>query len=146
MESKIEKIVNSYGVSLYDIELVDENGHKIYRIYITNDSKNIDLDLCSQISNDISPLLDLNPPVDGEYFLEVSSPGIERKLTKPKHFQNSLNEKVKLKIKEEGKKKGTLKSADNEKIIIETKDGEEEFKYSQINSAKTYFDWANNKK
>jgi ribosome maturation factor RimP len=145
MESKIEKIINSYGASLYDIELVNENGSNIYRVYITKDG-GVDLDLCAQISNDISPLLDLEPPVKGEYFLEVSSPGIERKLSKPKHFQNSINERVKLKVADVGKKKGILKSADEEKISIQTKDGLEEFEYSQINSAKTYFDWANESK
>ncbi len=145
MESKIEKIINSYGASLYDIELVNENGSNIYRVYITKDG-GVDLELCAKISNDISPLLDLEPPVKGEYFLEVSSPGIERKLSKPKHFQNSINERVKLKVADVGKKKGILKSADEEKISIETKDGLEEFEYSQINSAKTYFDWANESK
>ena len=141
MESKIEKIVNSYGASLYDIEVVNENDHNIYRVYITKDG-GVDLELCAEISNDISPLLDLNPPITGEYFLEVSSPGIERKLTKPKHFKSAVGERVKLKIQGEGKKKGILKSANDEGITLSVKDEESFYDYSQISSAKTYFDWA----
>jgi ribosome maturation factor RimP len=144
VESKIEKIVNSYGASLYDIESVKENDHNIYRVYITKDG-GVDLDLCAEISNDISPLLDLNPPINGEYFLEVSSPGIERKLTKPKHFKSAINERVKLKIKGEGKIKGVIKSANDEGVTILVKGEENFFDYSQIDRAKTYFDWANQK-
>lgn len=144
MESKIEKIVNSYGAFLYDIESVKENDHNIYRVYITKDG-GVDLDLCAEISNDISPLLDLNPPINGEYFLEVSSPGIERKLTKPKHFKSAINERVKLKIKGEGKIKGVIKSANDEGVTILVKGEENFFDYSQIDRAKTYFDWANQK-
>ncbi len=136
----IEKIVNSYGAFLYDIETVNENDETIYRIYITKEG-GVDLDLCVDISRDISPLLDIEPPVSGEYRFEVSSPGIERKLTKPKHFKHSLGEKIKVKILGEGKIKGTLKNADDEGITVETKEGEKNYKYSQLGTVKTYFEW-----
>ena len=47
----------------------------------------------------LSPIFDLEPPLEGEYLFEVSSPGIERKLTKPEHYSASLGEKVKIKLK-----------------------------------------------
>jgi ribosome maturation factor RimP len=136
----IEKIVESYGAKLYDTEIVKENDENIFRVYIIKDG-GVDLDLCVDISQDISPLLDIEAPISGEYRFEVSSPGIERKLTKPSHFKNSIGEKVKLKILGEGKEKGKLLSADDEGIEIETKDGVKSYKYSDLGTVKTYFDW-----
>jgi ribosome maturation factor RimP len=75
------------------------------------------------------------------YRLEISSPGIERKLVKPVHFKNAIGEKVKLKLGDSNKVKGTLTSADNDGIVVETKQGEEGFTYNELNTCKTYFDW-----
>ena len=136
----IKKIVESYGAKLYDTEIVNENGEDIFRVYIIKDG-GVDLDLCVNISQDISPLLDIQAPINGEYRFEVSSPGIERKLTKPSHFKNSIGEKIKLKILGEGKEKGTLINADDEGIEVETKDGVKSYKYSNLGTVKTYFDW-----
>ena len=136
----IEKIINSYGAKLYDSEIVKENGEDIYRVYIIKDG-GVDLDLCANISRDASPILDIEPPISGEYRFEVSSPGIERKLTKPKHFINSIGEKVKVKVKGEGKLKGTLIDANEEGIKVENKDGISEFKYDELGTVKTYFEW-----
>ncbi len=136
----IESIVNSYGAKLYDTEIVKENDDTIFRVYIVKDG-GVDIDLCVDISRDISPLLDIEAPVSGEYRFEVSSPGIERKLTKPKHFKNSIGEKVKVKVLGEGKLKGTLKSANDEGIEVETKEGVKNFSYNQLGTVKTYFEW-----
>jgi len=89
----IEKIIKSHGATLYDSEIVNENSETIFRVYIVKED-GVNLDLCADISRDISPLLDINPPVNGEYRFEVSSPGIERKLTKLTHFKNSIGEKI----------------------------------------------------
>ncbi len=137
---EIEKIVNSYGANLYDSEIVKENDDTIFRVYIVK-SEGVDLDLCADISRDVSPLLDITPPVSGEYRFEVSSPGIERKLTKPNHFINSIGEKIKVKVIGDGKYKGVLTKADDNGIEIETKDGVKKFNYSQLGTVKTYFEW-----
>ena len=136
----IEKIINSYGAKLYDSEVVSENGQAIYRVYIVKDG-GVDLDLCANISKDASPLLDINPPIRGDYRFEISSPGIERKLTKPQHFKNSIGEKIKVKILSNGKNRGKLLSADNEGIELETKDEVATYKYSELGTVKTYFEW-----
>jgi ribosome maturation factor RimP len=101
----------------------------------------VDLDLCTDISKDISPLLDITPPLSGEYRFEVSSPGIERKLTKKEHFLNSIGEKVKVKVLGEGKIKGKLVNANDNEIEVETKEGIKTLNYSQLGSVKTYFEW-----
>lgn len=140
LESEIAKIVKINGADFYDSETVTELEETIFRVYITAPD-GITLDLCANISNDLSPFLDVHPPVGGRYRLEVSSPGIERKLRKPVHFQNAIGEKVKLKVPSQDRLKGVVKSADSEGITIETKHGEESYSYGEIAKAKTYYDW-----
>jgi len=136
----IEKIVKSYGATLYDSEIVQENGETIFRVTVIRDG-GVDIDLCSDISRDISPLLDITPPVNGEYRFEVSSPGVERKLTKPEHFKHSIGEKVKVKVLGGKKSKGRLIEATDEGIAIETKEGIEHYNFSELGTVKTYFEW-----
>ena len=140
LETQIAKIVEANGADLYDIEIVTEFDETIFRVLVTK-AGGVDLDLCADISHELSPFLDVHPPMSQRYRLEVSSPGIERKLTKLVHFKNAIGEKVKLKIAGGEKLKGTIKSADNEGIVLETTQGEERFAYGDIRTAKTYFDW-----
>ena len=140
LETQIAKIVEANGASLYDIEIVTEFEETIFRVLITKVG-GVDLDLCATISNELSPFLDVHPPMSQKYRLEVSSPGIERKLSKKVHFENAIGEKVKLKIIGGQKLKGVLKSTDHDGIVVETKDGEESFAYNELNTCKTYFDW-----
>jgi len=140
LETQIGKIVEANGAFLYDIEIVTEFDETIFRVLVTKEG-GVDLDLCADISHELSPFLDVHPPMSQKYRLEVSSPGIERKLTKPVHFQNAIGEKVKLKIKGGEKIKGIIKSADNDGIVVETKQGDESFEYGVLGTAKTYFEW-----
>lgn len=140
LETQIAKIIEANGAALYDIEIVTEFDETIFRVLVTKVG-GVDLDLCATISHELSPFLDVHPPMSQKYRLEISSPGIERKLTKPVHFKNAIGEKVKLKITGGEKLKGVLKSADNDGIVVETKQGDESFEYGTINTAKTYFDW-----
>ncbi len=140
LETQIAKIIEANGAALYDTEIVTEFDETIYRVLITKEG-GVNLDLCATISHELSPFLDVNPPMNQAYRLEISSPGIERKLIKPVHFKNAIGEKVKLKINNGDKVKGILVSADNDGIVVETKQGEEGFVYSELNTCKTYFDW-----
>ena len=140
LEVQIAKIIEANGAALYDTEIVTEFDETIYRVLVTKVG-GVKLDLCANISHELSPFLDVHPPMSQPYRLEISSPGIERKLTKPVHFINAIGEKVKLKLGDGNKVKGTLTSADNDGIVVETKQGEEAFKYAELNTCKTYFDW-----
>jgi len=132
----IKNIVEDNGCELYDIELSEEGGHKYFRVYITK-AGGVTLNDCEKINNLISPIFDIEDPVEGKYFLEVSSPGIERKLTKPGHFEKSIGEKIKVTTKEGEKIKGELKSfIDNVAEI-----GKEKVPFENIKKAKTYIDW-----
>ena len=140
LDTQIGKIIEANGAALYDTEVVTEFDETIYRVLITKVG-GVSLDLCATISHELSPFLDVHPPMSEAYRLEVSSPGIERKLVKPVHFINAIGEKVKLKLGGGDKLKGLLKSADDKGIVIETKQGDETFAYGELNTSKTYFDW-----
>ena len=141
----LKKVIEDCGVVLYDTEVVNENDEKIVRVYIVK-KEGITLEDCTKVSHIISPLLDLEPPVSGEYRLEVSSPGIERKLTKLDHLKLSVGELNKATIKEDDKStkiKGELLSVDGDKIKVFDKNTKEtkEFSYNDLIKAKTYYQW-----
>ena len=140
LENTIKLTVESLGASLYDIVTTRENDRNIYRIYVTAQG-GISLDKCAEISRMISPILDVDEPMSGEYILEVSSPGIERKLKKTEHYLASIGEKVKVKDVATDVFKGELIAANNETITIKTEFGEETLSYDSIISGSTYFEW-----
>ena len=140
LEQSIKLAVESLGANLYDIVSTKAHDRNIFRVLVTAEG-GISLDKCAEISRMISPILDVDEPMGGEYILEVSSPGIERKLRKKEHFLGSVGEKVKIKNFATEVYKGELILADNEKIIVKTEFGDEEITYDNILAAATYFEW-----
>ena len=140
LEKSIKLAVESLGASLYDIVTTKVHDTNIFRVLVTAEG-GISLDKCAEISRMISPILDVDEPMSGEYTLEVSSPGIERRLKTKDHFKGSVGEKVKVKNYATEVFKGELILADDEKIIVKTEFGEEELTYDSILSAATYFEW-----
>ncbi len=140
LEESIKLAVESLGANLYDIVSAKEHDRNIFRVLVTT-ANGISLDKCAEISRMISPILDVDEPMGGEYILEVSSPGIERKLRKKEHFLASVGEKVKIKNFATEVFKGELIFADNEKIVVKTEFGDDEIKYDNILAAATYFEW-----
>ncbi|WP_041956195.1 ribosome maturation factor [Sulfurospirillum arsenophilum] len=139
-QEKIVKIVESCGVSLYDTEVANEFDKKIFRLYITS-KEGISLDKCAEISRILSPIFDLEPPLDGEYLFEVSSPGIERKLTKPEHYSASLGEKVKVKLNTKEKFIGILEAFTGNVASVRVENELKQISLDEIESARTYFEW-----
>ncbi|MDD5158228.1 ribosome maturation factor [Sulfurimonas sp.] len=149
LEKDIDSLVKSIDLELYDISLVGDGEDTIYRISIVSGEiengkrKGVSLDKCAELSHLISPLLDVTPPVSGDYRLEVGSPGIERKLTSLKQFALSVGEKVALNLREKDKEKikGKLIKVEESKIFLDV-DGKEIFlDFGEIAKAKTYFEW-----
>ncbi|NPA65337.1 MAG: ribosome maturation factor RimP [Epsilonproteobacteria bacterium] len=141
IEDEIKAVVESAGSNLYDIQTLNENGETIYRVSIVGDDGKTDLNQCVEITHLLSPLLDVNPPISGEYRLEVSSPGVERKIKHPHQYKLSIGENVELKLFSTERVKGKLVDFKDDTITLETEFGKEEFKLDDISSAKTYFEW-----
>ena len=134
------KIVESCGVNVYDTEVVSEFDKRIFRLYITS-KEGISLDKCAEVSRILSPIFDVEHPLEGEYTLEVSSPGIERKLLKPEHFISSIGEKVKIKLKDKEKFIGILESFENAHISVRIDKELKVIPMDSIEKARTYFEW-----
>jgi len=140
LNEQIVKIVKANGASFYGTETAQDDGNTIFRVYITKEG-GVTLDLCADISHELSVFFDVNPPMHDAYFLEVSSPGIERKLENSSHFISAVNERVKFKINGGDKEKGEITSADEKGFTIAKKGEDIRFEYNNISKAKTYFEW-----
>jgi len=140
LETDINNLVESIGLHLYDTSIVTENGETIFRVNVMGEGGTT-LDQCVEATKLISPLLDVTPPVQGEYRLEVSSPGIERKLRTIEHFRFSVGEKVKITLQDKTKLQGLLKSAENDTLVVETEEGPREVAFDDVVKASTYFEW-----
>ena len=142
LEESIKLAVEGCGLDLYDIVTTQEHKTNILRVFVTAKG-GVNLDQCAHASRMISPLLDLHSPMNGKYNLEVSSPGIERKLTTLHHFKCSIGDNVKIKVHSIGKIKGKLIDVlDDETIkVLDTENEEHIIKLNDISSASTYFEW-----
>lgn len=148
IEEKVEQLVKDpiekLGYSLYDVEYVKEGPEYYLRIYIDKES-GIDLNDCEKVSNEINEILDKADYIKEQYYLEVSSPGIERKLRKDKHLEQNISNNVEIKLFKKdnnGKKEytGKLKAFNQEEIIIET-DKEITIERKNIAQIKTIYEW-----
>lgn len=91
--SLAEPIAKERGCYIYDVEFVKEGGAYFLRIFADRDG-GIDLDECEAISRALSTKLDETDPIKQNYYLEVSSPGIERRLKTKEHFDRYIGEVV----------------------------------------------------
>jgi ribosome maturation factor RimP len=118
----IEPAIERLGYELADLELRLGNKDGLVRIFIDR-AEGVGLADCENVSRQVSALLDVEDPIPGHYVLEVSSPGLDRKLTKPAHFQRFLGAdiRVKLRFPQDGRRnfRGALRAADEEKIEVE---------------------------
>ena len=126
IQKLIEPTIERLGFELTDLEVRLSGQGGLLRLTIDKPD-GIDLDDCEKASQAVSALLDVEDPVPGNYNLEVSSPGLDRKLTKVEHFQRFEGEtlKVTMRFPIEGRRRfrGTLVSSDDENIVVEV-DGE----------------------
>ncbi|HDZ5002722.1 TPA: ribosome maturation factor RimP [Campylobacter jejuni] len=145
----LEALCKEANLELYDSELTSENGKKIYRVFVMKplDEKGqrvgVNLDDCARLSEILSPIFDVEPPVNGEYFLEVSSPGLERKLGKIEHFVKSIGELVKITTNEKEKIEAKIISVEDESIILENLENQEKttINFNDIKKARTFVEW-----
>ena len=113
--------VEDMGFSLWGIELISPGRRPTVRLYIEADA-GVTVDDCARVSHQVSGVLDVEDPINGEYTLEVSSPGVDRLLFQADHYVLYVGEllDVRLRLPIEGRRrfKGTLGSAGSESIVI----------------------------
>ena len=110
------------GVEVLAVEL---SGPERFTVYVDREGKAVDLALCEQVTRVLSDYL-------REYGIDVSSPGPERPLRKPEHFQRALGRRVKLKTAERAKLRGEVKRADENTVTLAADGGDIDIPYDQI--------------
>ena len=144
VESLLKEKIESIGYDLYDVEYAKEGPNYFLRIFIDK-PEGIDLEDCEKVNNEIMEKLDEADYIKDQYFLEVSSPGVERVLKKEKHLEQNIGNEVQIKLfkkDENGKKEyqGTLKAFDENTITIE-QDQEISIERKNIAQIKTVYNW-----
>ena len=118
----LEPSVEALGYELIELELRTGGRNGLMRLFI-DAPEGIGLDDCEAVSRQVSAVLDVEDPIPGHYTLEVSSPGLDRALTKPAHFQRFTGEDVRIKLRTpvDGRRnfRGALRAADEESIEVE---------------------------
>ena len=121
LSGMFEPVIESMDYELVGVELTGSGNGTILRIYIDAE-KGITVDDCQAVSYQVSGILDVEDPLHNHYTLEVSSPGLDRPLVKPEHFEKYTGELVKIRSTEAvlGRKnfKGILESYDGEYLYV----------------------------
>jgi ribosome maturation factor RimP len=146
VEELVRPVVEASGLELWDVSFRKEGGRMVLRVMVDR-AGGVDLDAISTTSERLSRRLDLEGfSPERAYSLEVSSPGLERALREPRHFERSVGERVRVKtVAPVGGRRvheGALVSADAEAIVIASDGGELRVPYADVASARTVFDWA----
>lgn len=134
------------GLSVWDVELAGSGRRRVLRIYIDKPG-GVTLDDCERISQQVGAVLDAEDVVPGEsYQLEVSSPGVERRLARPHHFELCRGQKVRLQLREpvEGQRRweGVLQGLEEGRVVLETGSGKIiRFGMEIIEKANLQFEW-----
>jgi ribosome maturation factor RimP len=96
IENLVAPVIADLGLECLGIEFVPSGGNALLRIYIDVDGRLVTIEDCEAASREVSATLDVNDPIGTRYTLEVSSPGIERPLFKPAHYQRFVGSEIKL--------------------------------------------------
>jgi len=128
---RIDPYVSAEGIELDDVEVL--GGGQIVRITVDADEP-VGVDRIAELSRGISRLIDEDDPFPNPYTLEVSSPGLERKLSRPKHYSKSVGDGAKT-------HEGVLTAADEAGFTVNVDDHERRIAYDEVSSARTVFVW-----
>ena len=140
-----QAVARRRSLRLWDVEMGGRPGQSVLRVFVDSDG-GVDLDTVADVSEELSRGLDLRDPIPGRYTLEVSTPGLERTLKSPQHFELSVGREVVVKttsplIDNSNRIEGVIHSADDSGIVLKVGDDEITVPYEAIKSARTVFEW-----
>lgn len=146
---KIEKIVlpvlKDLGLELVDVEYLQEGGYFYVRVYIEFLDKEVSLDDCAKVSTLVED--DIDKIIDEKFFLEISSPGVERPLKKEKDYIRFTGNKIKVSLKhklnDNKNFEGILEKFENETVILDTGKEKLEIPFKEIRKANLVYEFKN---
>ena len=141
-----ERVGTGAGIEVVDVQMLGGGGSRLLRIFIDKPEGVTHAD-CEFISENVGTILDIEDVIPGaRYTLEVSSPGVERKLTKPREFERFVGQKVKVVLRQPVENQrhwvGALKSFAEGIITLEPSPGRSvQFPFDQVEKANLKFEW-----
>ena len=142
VETLVRPVVEGMGLRLWDVVFEKEGPDWYLRVLIDKaDGSTMDTDTCADVSHALDPILDEEDPIDQSYYLEVGSPGLGRKLTRPEHYEALRGEKVAVKLirpNAEGVREfaGILTGREGSTVTVETETGSVSFEVNAASSVR----------
>jgi ribosome maturation factor RimP len=151
VEEIAERVTRPEGIEVVEIELKGSGRNQLLRIFIDKPAGVTHAD-CEFVSQQVGTILDVENPIPGSYSLEVSSPGVERKLRRWEDWPRFTGKKAKVVLKEPARDnqgnenlkhfEGLISRAENHTVTVELSGGREiVFPFEQIERANLKFDW-----
>ena len=139
LKQLLQPVVEALGCQLWGLDLQAGGKTKLLRIYIDRAEDGIGIEDCEKVSRQSSAILDVEEAINGEYILEVSSPGMDRPLYELDHYQQFIGEDISLRLRfpYEGRRnfKGRLTAVDGDEVVVVVADTEFLFPVEGIEKA-----------
>ena len=145
MSAKVDRLhallaptVEALGFELWGLEQLSQGRHSLLRIYI-DAASGVDVDDCARVSEQVGAILDVEEPISGDYVLEVSSPGVDRRLFRLEQYAPYVGEELDLRLRRpfEGRRKfrGTLRGVEGDEVVLLVDDHEYLLPFGDIEKA-----------
>lgn len=138
LKNLLEPVVESLGYELILLEYAQGEGGGVLRLFIDN-AEGIVIEDCEKVSREVAAVMDVEDPIRQAYNLEVSSPGMDRPLTKPAHFERFAGDRARITLFEArgGQRKfvGLLLGMEEGQVRLRTDHGTEHFELTEIERA-----------
>lgn len=139
LEEILRPVVEGLGYELWGIEFRSRGHDSMLRVFIDDAENGIAIEDCEKVSRQISGVMDVEDPIQTEYTLEVSSPGMDRPLFRLEHYQEFVGHMVKLRLRMafEGRRKfqGLIKGVEGDEVVIVVDDHEYLLPFDSIDKA-----------
>ncbi|MGH8875047.1 MAG: ribosome maturation factor RimP [Acidimicrobiia bacterium] len=139
----VEPYLAAERLELDDLELAGPVGGQVLRV-VVDAQGGVDVERLADVARGLSRLLDARADLEGPYRLEVTSPGLERKLRRPSHFRKSVGREVVVKARRDGSAatlRGVLAGANDDHCHIQVDGRDQRVAYADVTAARTMFRW-----
>lgn len=139
VRSLAEPVLARHGAELVDVQ-VKRGRTQLVRV-VADQPGGITLDVCAQVSEELSRMLDVDDPIQGRYTLEVTSPGLDRPLRTEEDFRKNAGRKVKVVLKSGRHEEGTVEETRSDRVRLTGTKGTVEVPYADIAKATLVLPW-----
>lgn len=140
----VAPVVASAGVELVELDVRGSHGSRVVKLIVDADD-GVSVEVCAQLSREVSAVLDAEDPIDGKYTLQVSSPGIDRPLRAPRDFARNVGRPVRLVRRQPtdlpGEVTGTVVAVDGSTLTLEVEGEPLEVAFTDVDHGRIQLPW-----